>query len=184
MRINSGIFARKTLTDCSKFDLRPTTNKNKQALFNILQNNKFAFNIQKSKGCDLCCGSGIIGFEALSLGAESILFADNNRQHLRLVEKNAEILQVENAIQIIFADVTKMKICNQKFDWLFLDPPYNLDYNQIINELYCKKWLQQDCLIIIEWGRNSIINYSNFSYLHILDIRKYSETFFGFFKLK
>ncbi len=187
MKIISGLYARKQLTDCQNLNLRPTTNKNRQALFNILKHNKFGFQLQNSVIADVCCGSGIIGFEALSQGAKQIIFIDNNFKHLKIVENNAKILQVQHLITSISASVYNLPINEQQLDCLFVDPPYQLNYLNIINELEQKKWLSNNVLFIIEWGKKSNIKpdyFKQFLFLQILDIRGYGETFFGFFLKK
>jgi 16S rRNA (guanine966-N2)-methyltransferase len=184
MKIISGIYGRRCLSDCSSFDLRPTTNKNRQALFNILKNNKFGFQLKNSVMADICCGSGVIGFEALSQGSKKIIFIDNNLKHLKIVEKNSQILQVQRSIKIISANVYNLPINEQVIDFLFVDPPYQLNYFHIINELQQKNWLQHNGLLVIEWGKKSNIQlnyFAQFAFLKTLDIRNYGETFFGFF---
>lgn len=187
MKIISGIYARKQLANTDNLDFRPTTNKNRQALFNILKHNKFGFSLQNSVMADICCGSGLIGFEALSCGVEQVIFLDNNSSHLKIVQKNIAILQVQNSATTIFANVYNLPINQQKIDFLFIDPPYNLNYAKIITELEHKNWLTKSSLLVVEWGKKSNIDndyFRQFTFLEILDIRNYSETFFGFFLKK
>ena len=187
MKIISGIYARKQLANTDNLNFRPTTNKNRQALFNILKHNKFGFSLQNSVMADICCGSGLIGFEALSCGVERVIFLDNNPGHLKIVQKNIAILQVQNSATTIFANVYNLPINQQKIDFLFIDPPYNLNYAKIITELEHKNWLTKNSLLVVEWGKKSNIDndyFRQFTFLEILDIRNYSETFFGFFLKK
>jgi len=187
MKIISGIYARKQLANTDNLNFRPTTNKNRQALFNILKHNKFGFSLQNSTMADICCGSGLIGFEALSCGVKQIVFLDNNPDHLKIVAKNIATLQVQNITKTILANVYNLPINKQKIDFLFLDPPYNLNYAKIITELEHKNWLTENILLVIEWGKKSNIDndyFQQFAFLQILDIRNYGETFFGFFLKK
>ena len=184
MKIISGIYARKQLANCDNLNFRPTTNKNREALFNILKHNKFGFSLQNSVMTDICCGSGVIGFEALSCGAKQVIFLDNNLNHLKIVAKNIAILQVQNMTKTILSSVYNLPINQQKIDFLFLDPPYILNYAKIIIELEQKNWLASNSLLVVEWGKKSNIDnhyFEQFSFLKILDIRAYGETFFGFF---
>ena len=187
MKIISGIYARKQLANCDNLNFRPTTNKNREALFNILKHNKFDFSLQNLVMADICCGSGLIGFEALSCGVSEVIFLDNNPNHLKIVAKNIAILQVQNVAKIMLANVYNLPINQQKIDFLFLDPPYTLNYAKIIIELEQKNWLVNNALLVVEWGKKSNINnnyFEQFSFLKILDIRTYGETFFGFFLKK
>ena len=114
-------------------------------------------------------------------------FIDNNFKHLKIVENNAKILQVQHLITSISASVYNLPINEQQLDCLFVDPPYQLNYLNIINELEQKKWLSNNVLFIIEWGKKSNIKpdyFKQFLFLQILDIRGYGETFFGFFLKK
>ena len=105
MRIVAGKFRGKNLakTDHLK-SLRPTTDKNREALFNILSSAKFVreigFKIIGAEVLDLCCGTGAVGFEALSRGAKFVTFVEINRDHLEIVHKNSGDLKVDKDVKI------------------------------------------------------------------------------------
>lgn len=181
MRIVAGKFRGKNLTKSDHLKLRPTTDKNREALFNILTAGKLDFEIDGAKVLDICCGTGAVGFEALSRGAESVVFVDNSRPHLDLVKKNSEILGVKNQVEIIFSDAKKLPKNEKSFDLVFIDPPYEEDYEAIISNLLQNNWLQKNSLIVIE--RSSEKNpLQSFDFLQ-LDSRKYGATVFEFYKL-
>ncbi|MDX2082718.1 MAG: 16S rRNA (guanine(966)-N(2))-methyltransferase RsmD [Rickettsiales bacterium] len=196
MRIVAGKFRGKNLAKSDHLKLlRPTTDKNREALFNILASAKFVkeinFKIEGAKVLDVCCGSGAVGFEALSRGAASISFIDNNLQHLELVKKNAALLQVENEIKIFCADVKNLpqkpnaifrqaQDNNEFFDLIFIDPPYAEDYKTIIENLLQKNWLKKDSLIVIEFQTNSRLKNFLLNDFTMLDSRSYGKTSFVF----
>jgi 16S rRNA (guanine966-N2)-methyltransferase len=184
MRIITGKFRGRKLSDCEKLkSLRPTTDKNREALFNILQSAKslknINFDLENSIILDLCCGSGAVGIEALSRGAKFVNFIDNNHSHLAIVKKNIELLKIEESSKIIFADAEKLPKNQQKFSLIFLDPPYEEDYQQIILSLLENQWLDAETLLVVE-SKKPVNLEANFG-LKKIDERIYGSTSFGFF---
>jgi len=152
MRLISGKFRGRKLVDCEKLKtLRPTTDKNREAFFNILQSAKFLIDLDFSlidcSFLDLCCGSGAVGLEALSRGAKKVFFVENNYQHLEILRKNIELLKVENQIKILAENVKNLNFLNENFDLIFLDPPYDENYQEIIENLLEKKYLKPQTLL-------------------------------------
>ena len=187
MRIITGKFRGRNLLKSDHLkSLRPTTDKNREALFNILSFGKFAkglakgldFKLIDSKILDLCCGSGSIGFEALSRGAKFITFIDNNREHLELVKKNAELLKVESDSEIICADARNLLANKNEFDLIFLDPPYSEDSLPIIKNLLEKNFIHEKTLLVVEMKSGK--EPKSFSPLTLLETRKYGSTSFNF----
>ncbi len=158
MRIIAGKFRGRKLVDSTSFrDLRPTSDRNRETLFNILTAGNFLskinFNLLNSDVLDLCCGTGAVGFESLSRGAHSLTLIDNNQQHLTIAKQNAELLGVVNNCEFIKSCATNLPICNKKFDLIFLDPPYRQNYQIIIDELFKKKYLEANVLLVIEHSK-------------------------------
>ncbi|GDX36390.1 RNA methyltransferase [Alphaproteobacteria bacterium] len=155
MRIISGKFRHQILFDTSKYsDLHPTTDRNRQALFNVLTNgsflNEISFNLLDANVLDLCCGTGAIGFEAISRGAKTVTAIDNNHEHLTIAKKNAEKLKISNNCNFILADTKKLPVCNENFDLIFIDPPYSFSYQVIFEELKKKSYLKKNQLVVVE----------------------------------
>ncbi len=177
MRIISGKFRGRKLAKSDHLkSLRPTTDKNRESLFNILSFNKFGFELRDSNILDLCCGSGAIGFEALSRGAKSVTFVDNNREHLELVKKNAAILGVGNEAEIICADARNFSQNQKIFDLIFIDPPYDQDCAPIVQNLLDKNFISEKTLVVVETKESSKMP------LPIAEIRNYGSTNFIFLK--
>lgn len=185
MRIISGQFRGRKLADSRNLKtLRPTTDMAREALFNILFSARFLketdFNFHNCNFLDLCCGSGAVGFEALSRGAKSVTFIDNNSDHIDLAKKNAESLKLENEAKILKLDARKLPKNNEIFDVIFIDPPYEDDYLSIVESLAVQGWIANQTLIIIEFKTRRDINEIQ-NNLKLLELRSYGQTSFGFF---
>jgi len=191
MRLISGKFRGRKLVDCEKLKtLRPTTDKNREALFNILQSAKFLkdldFSLIDCNFLDLCCGSGAVGLEAISRGAKKVFFVENNYQHLEILRKNIELLKVENHTKILAENVKNLNSLNEDFDLIFLDPPYDENYQEIVENLLEKKYLKPQTLLVVEFEAKKFQIYEEFfiKNFEILDQRNYGISLFGFFKIK
>jgi 16S rRNA (guanine(966)-N(2))-methyltransferase RsmD len=114
--------------------LRPTQNKVRKAIFDVL-----ADSIRGAHFLELFAGSGAVGIEALSCGADFVWFVENDRNSLRLLNQNLANIKIDN-YQVIPADAFRAieQFARQKkqFDFIFLDPPYYSQCNQLQNNLY------------------------------------------------
>ena len=120
MRIIGGKYRSRVLAEFHGNDVRPTSDKVKEALFSALQ-----FDIEGRRVLDLFAGSGQLGIEALSRGAKSCVFVDNSRASINLVKKNLEITGLENSAKVIQSDFSSFAAMSRDvFDIVFLDPPY------------------------------------------------------------
>ncbi len=185
MRIISGEFRGRKLVDSSHLkDLRPTTDRNREALFNILQSAKFLerldFKIQDAKVLDLCCGTGAVAFEAMSRGAAQAFLIDKNPKHLEIAKKNAEVFKVEDKVTFLLADAEKLSIARQKFDLVFIDPPYSFKVDLMLKKIIENNWIDKKSLIVIESKYEQKLDES----LELLDSRSYGGSWFGFFVMK
>ncbi len=179
MRIIAGKFRGRKLVKSDHFkSLRPTTDKNREALFNILSSSKF-FDFSDAKVLDLCCGTGAVAFEALSRGAKSAVLIDNNREHLELAKQNAKLLKAENDVEIICADAKRLSQNSKEFDLIFIDPPYKENCLEILQNLEKNNYLSKKTLIVIE---NDSVDegLQNLDFVKLLDVRKYGITYFSF----
>ncbi len=104
--------------------VRPTSEKIKEALFSSIQ-----FDIEGRRILDLFAGSGQLGIEALSRGAENATFVDSSDVSINVIKKNLKNTRLESNARVIKGDfLTFCSRCNDKFDIVFLDPPYNAGY--------------------------------------------------------
>lgn len=121
MRVITGTARGKRLITVSGNDIvRPTGEKVKEALFSSIQ-----FDIEGRRILDLFAGSGQLGIEALSRGAQSAFFVDCNEASINAVKKNLEATALADRAKVIKSDYSSFSLrCNEKFDIAFLDPPY------------------------------------------------------------
>ncbi len=174
MRVISGTARGKKLVSLEGMQTRPTLDRVKEALFNILQ-----FNIKGTKVLDLFSGSGALSIEALSRGAESAVLCDNSSEAITIINKNLEATRLQSKAQVINNDylkiLNKLKNESKKFDVVFLDPPYKTDYIfKSIEKIVEYDLLSKDGIIIAETDdENKIQKVKNIKNLEIYDKRKY-----------
>ena len=120
MRVISGIARGRKLCTLEGEDVRPTTDKVKESVFNIIQ-----FEIENCRVLDLFAGSGQLGIEALSRGARECVFVDSSKKSLDVVKKNLQLTSLADRAETVLRDAQAFLRCaRQKFDIIFLDPPY------------------------------------------------------------
>ncbi len=120
MRVITGTARGRRLISPEGLDVRPTTDKVKESLFNIIQ-----FDLEGAVVLDLFSGSGQLGIEALSRGAEKVVFVDSSRKSLDVVKKNIDLCKFSDKSVAVLSDAfTFLKTTKEKFDIVFLDPPY------------------------------------------------------------
>lgn len=120
MRVITGTARGRRLVTLEGNDVRPTTDKVKEALFSILQ-----FELEGRQVLDLFAGSGQLGIEALSRGAAQCVFVDKSKAAIAVVRQNLETTQLSSQAHVLQTDsLTFLKGCGKRFDLAFLDPPY------------------------------------------------------------
>ncbi len=146
MRITGGTSKGRNLKVPAGSKVRPTSDKVKQALFNILGEK-----VSKSSFLDLFAGAGGIGIEALSRGAERVVFVDDARDSLHVIKKNLELIGFGKRAEIIGAKAEKyLKKASEQFDIVFLDPPYTLEQEPVLNLIAESGMLRPDSIVIAE----------------------------------
>lgn len=135
MRVISGIYKGRRLLSPKDDRIRPTTDRIKETLFNILQ-----FRISGARVLDLFSGTGALGIEALSRGASEVIFADNNSNSIKLIKQNLEKIEGNYKVwQLSYIDAIMR--CEGKFDIIFLDPPFDSALGERAIELIFEKGL-------------------------------------------
>ena len=148
MRIISGKAKGTKLYTLEGNNTRPTLDRVKESLFNIIQSK-----IPDSIFLDLFAGSGAIGLEAVSRNAKKVILVDNSKESIDIIRKNIEKTHSENNVELIKSDYKTAleKYINIKPDIIFIDPPYETDYAyEAIKIILQKELLKEDTLIIIE----------------------------------
>ena len=120
MRIISGRFKGRRLVEFKAPHIRPTSDRVKESLFNILQA-EFAH----AQVLDLFCGTGNLGLEALSRGAAQVTFVDDSGLSLQILKKNIQLLDVANEVEVVRSDAFSfLKKEGAAFDVMLIDPPF------------------------------------------------------------
>lgn len=178
MRIVAGRFKGTALTSVGKGDtdahLRPTTDRVRESIFNLLVNGGYDDPLTDARVLDLFAGTGALGFEALSRGAAFALFVDDGVKARALVRQNIDILRVIGQTKLFRRDATKLGTATvAPFDLVFLDPPYGKDLGaKALQAATDGSWLTSDALIVWEEGSEQFAPDG----FKMLDARKYGET--------
>lgn len=156
MRIVSGLYGGRLIETPQGRNIRPTSDKVRGAIFNMLQARDA---VVGARVLDVFCGTGALGLEALSRGAESCVFIDHDRKSLDLSRRNAAALKVEQKVQFILCDAMKIGQRPQEIlaaTLLFLDPPYRKNLIEpSLNSLYQGGWIAPGAFIVIEMEKES-----------------------------
>ena len=176
MRIISGEKKGTRLFSLKKRKIRPTSDKVKGAIFNILSS------VEDKKILDLFAGSGALGIEALSRGAEQVVFVDSSFASLDLVRKNLEKLGLKDKGMLLKKDVLRFlkDKFEGRFDLILADPPYGKGLCQKILEILAEKdYLNADGILVIEHHKKEKIE--KVENLILLQEKKYGDTVVSFF---
>ena len=154
MRIISGLFKGKKILEPKDKTTRPLKDLTKESIFNIIiHSNKFSLDIKNSSVLDLYSGTGSFGLECLSRGFKDVVFVENYLGVLPILKKNLSSLKNINNYKIIEKDIYKENVfinLNQKFDVIFLDPPYkHKDLENIFNKMKVSNILDSKGIIIL-----------------------------------
>ena len=182
MRIIAGENRGVALASVGKGDagahLRPTTDRVRESLFNVLMGGKFGDPVTGAHVLDLFAGTGALGLEALSRGAESCTFVDDGRKSLGLLRQNIKITKQSAAATVIARDATRLPANdNDACDLVFLDPPYGKGLGQ--KALLAARdggWLAPEALVVFE--ENAPQDASDG--FDLLDQRRYGDTYVSF----
>ncbi|MBQ4339341.1 MAG: 16S rRNA (guanine(966)-N(2))-methyltransferase RsmD [Clostridia bacterium] len=121
MRVITGTAKGRTLRTLEGDNVRPTTQRVKEAIFSIIQ-----FDIEGRRVLDLFAGSGQLGIEALSRGAEQAVFVDNEKASVAVIKENLAKTQLASKASVVQTDALSfLRMNGELFDIAFLDPPYS-----------------------------------------------------------
>jgi 16S rRNA (guanine966-N2)-methyltransferase len=154
MRVIAGTFRSRQLKSLKGNALRPTSDRLRETLFNII-----ADRVPGARFLDLYAGTGAIGIEALSRGASEAVFVEKHGPAATLIRKNLESLGIRSGARVMNLDTSKAleKLATEPssaagFDLVFLDPPYaeTDEYRKVLQALGNAKLLAGDCVVIAE----------------------------------
>lgn len=183
MRVISGKSRGKKLISLEGLNTRPTLDRVKEALFNIIQ-----FDIENTRILDLFAGSGALGIEALSRGACEAIFCDNSKDAIQVIKTNIENTKNVDKSIVINKDyslaLNSLSKQNKKFNIIFLDPPYKTDFGiKAIKTILDLELLAKDGIIILETDdeqkEQDIIPIQR---INVFDKRKYGKVMLIFIR--
>lgn len=154
MRVIAGKYRSRPLHSLRGMDLRPTADRLRETLFDILTAGNPAA-LEGTVWMDLYAGTGTVGIEALSRGAKMVYFVDSSRRAVALVEQNLHSLKIEAGFQILQKDVVPAlrRLGTEVIaDFVFLDPPYSLEeqYRQALESIAQSRLLRAGSIVIAE----------------------------------
>ncbi len=172
MRIISGSHKGRKIILNKKLNVRPTTDRAKEALFSIIDSRYF---FEEKKMLDLFSGTGNIALEFASRGVGKVLAVDNNINSVKFIAATAKSFNLN--VSSIHSDGLKYaQNCKEKFNFIFADPPYSYEKYQELKEIIIKNNLiQKDGLLIIEHDKETIFEDNN------IEVRKYGIVHFSLF---
>jgi 16S rRNA (guanine966-N2)-methyltransferase len=186
LRIIAGKFRGRKLKSPPRLGTRPTSDRLRETLFNIL-----APRIAGARFLDLCAGSGAVGIEALSRGAAHATFVDKSRKMYALIEYNLKALKInDREAEVVTSEAAKfLGRCEQKgsrpFDIIFFDPPYAADYETVLNSVgeNAATLLGEDGLMVVEHQKKKELA-AEFSGLERYRLLKQGDSCLSFYRFR
>lgn len=182
MRIISGELKGKTLISPDNNEIRPTSDRGKEVIFDTLSSILYKQDKEYKEIdiIDIFCGTGSLGIEAISRGSKNIFFIDNSKKAINLTKMNCEKLKIKNVnlLNYNFFDINLSFI--KQADVIFLDPPYKIyDPSEILRILLSKNLLKVDGILIFETSTKNKVQ--DFKELRLLKKKNVSKSSYYFF---
>ena len=177
MRIISGEHKGRRLSGGKKTRIRPTSDRVKESIFNILREE-----VEGKRILDLFAGVGSLGIEALSRGAEWVTFVDASLPSINILKKNLEDLNLKNKSTVLCLDGVKaLNKLKQSFQMIFADPPYLKGFVQgIIDSVAQSEVLEKNGILILEHHKKETFSFPE-EKLVALKQKKFGDTVISFF---
>ncbi|MGQ0485681.1 MAG: 16S rRNA (guanine(966)-N(2))-methyltransferase RsmD [Hyphomicrobiales bacterium] len=183
MRIVAGKFKGHSIAAPSGQATRPTSDRVREAIFNILSHGIEGFSLEGARVLDLFAGTGALGLEALSRGARFCQFVDDTAAARGLIRRNADGLGVVGQCKMWRRDATKLGPCAPQatFELVFADPPYNkgLGHKALVS-LVDGGWLAPGAVMVLEEAKKVVL--AEVPGLTLLDRRVYGDTQVRFYR--
>ena len=180
LRIIAGKLKGRKLRSVPGTKTRPTANRIREAIFNIL-----AGQVRGARVLDLFAGTGAFGVEALSRGAESVFFIDIDRVSISVLNDNIKRISLESHTNILKWDPTRDLNCLRSwrpaFNLVFMDPPYNKNLiADTLQNLHVSESMENGTHIVVEHSRHELIPRDKEPFI-LIDQRRYGKTLVSFF---
>lgn len=179
MRITGGTLRSRTLNTSGFQGIRPTTDRARETIFNILLNYR---DIEGMHVLDLCAGTGALSFEALSRGAASAVLIEKNRRNCLLLAEIAKSLNIQENMRLICADALKAApmLAPLQFDCIFTDPPYAAKLvNPLFQTIAASNLSREGTIFVAEHAASEVVLLQKG--WEKLTARKFGETIVDFF---
>lgn len=183
MRIVGGKFKGHSIAPPSGSATRPTTDRVRESVFNILAHGIADFELEGVRVLDLFAGTGAMGLEAVSRGARFCQFVEDSAEARGLIRKNADTLGVIGLVKIWRRDATDLGPCSPqpRFDLVFADPPYGKGLGEkALQSLIAGGWLNPGGIVVLEESQKAAIK--DFAGLALIDTRDYGDTTIRFYR--
>lgn len=177
MKIISGKYKGRNIHSPQSLNIRPTGAKVKEAIMGKLQ-----FSLIDSSFLDLFAGSGAMGIEALSRGADKVVFNDKSTKAANLIEKNLKLIGEDSTVLNYDYNQAISYMADKELNFVYVDPPYEMDcLDDILNMCYEYKALAVGGMVIYEYNSKMPLNYENNHYI-IVDNKQYASTNVAYLK--
>jgi len=186
VRVIGGSFRGRALASVGKGDaaahLRPTTDRVRESLFNVLLGGRYGDPIEDTRVLDLFAGTGALGLEALSRGASHVTFVESGRKGQSLIRENIKLCQCAEQTRLLSRDATRLPTnTDAPFDLIFLDPPYDKAMGEVaVSNAIAANWVAQDALILWEESAEIIAPLE----CDLLETRSFGGTQISFLRMK
>jgi 16S rRNA (guanine966-N2)-methyltransferase len=183
MRVSGGVHRGRILKAPSSQNIRPTSDKLRQAVFNILAHG-YDDPVSNARVLDLFAGTGALGIEAISRGAVFALFVEETAEARALIRTNIETLQLTGVTKIFRRDAAKLGPLTtfEPFSLVFCDPPYGKGFaEKALASTRAGGWLTKDALLVVEEAVAS--KFSAPEGFQVLERREYDDTEIVFLSL-
>lgn len=182
MRVIGGSFKGRALASVGKGDvaahLRPTTDRVRESLFNVLLGGRYGNPVAGARVLDLFAGTGALGLEALSRGAEHATFVESGRKGQSLIRENIALCECRASSKMLGRDALRLPANpDAPFDLVFLDPPYGKSMGEAaMVGAIATGWIAQDALILWEESAPIVVPLG----CELLEVRKFGGTQISF----
>jgi len=153
MRVIAGKYRSRPLHSLRGLDLRPTSDRLRETLFDVLSAGNPAA-LEGKVWVDLFAGTGAVGIEAISRGAGTVYFVESSRRAVELIQRNLHSLGIETGFQVLQQDSVRVgrALAEVQVDYIFLDPPYRMEsaYRQTLEALSESRLLKPESKVIAE----------------------------------
>ncbi len=181
IRITGGELKGKRLQTLPLPGLRPATDMVRQAVFNMIQHADWSIGLEGKSVLDMCCGTAAYALEALSRGAASAICVDQDRTILTLARENIQSCDLLDKARVLIGNIEKPLLATAPVDWLFCDPPYDLDiFPNALLALHAAGWMDENTITVLETRSKFPPNIEPF---RIIEERRYGQTLIRFLQV-